>query len=175
VTAPAGTATVGTVYLADANILLRLMQPEHPHHVLTRAALGTLRSRGDRVVTTSQSLYEFWTVATRPSVDNGLGKTPAQVGAWLSFFEQHLPPLPELPLYVEWKRLATDYNVQGKQGHDARLVAAMKVHGITHLLTFNAAHFRRFEAGEGIMVVEPQSLSTGAPLPSTAPLLPPIG
>ena len=165
-----GTATIGTVHLADANILLRLMQPEHPHHALTRAALGTLRSRGDRVVTASQSLYEFWTVATRPAANNGLGKTPAQAGAWLSFFEQHLPPLPELSLYAEWKRLAVAYGVQGKQGHDARLVAAMKVHGITHLLTFNAAHFRRFETGEGITIIDPQSVSTSMPVTPTEAL-----
>ena len=34
--------------------------------------------------------------------------------------------------------------VVGKSAHDARLVAAMEPHGLTHLLTFNLADFRRY-------------------------------
>jgi hypothetical protein len=34
--------------------------------------------------------------------------------------------------------------VQGKQAHDARLVAAMQRHGPSHLLTFNTADFQRY-------------------------------
>jgi predicted nucleic acid-binding protein len=34
--------------------------------------------------------------------------------------------------------------VIGKQAHDARLVAAMKVHDLRHLLTFNDTDFKRF-------------------------------
>jgi predicted nucleic acid-binding protein len=34
--------------------------------------------------------------------------------------------------------------VSGKQAHDARIVAAMKVHGVTHLLTFNTDDFKRY-------------------------------
>lgn len=33
----------------------------------------------------------------------------------------------------------------GKQVHDANLVATMHAYGIDHLLTLNAADFRRFE------------------------------
>jgi predicted nucleic acid-binding protein len=34
--------------------------------------------------------------------------------------------------------------VQGKQAHDARLVAAMKRHSINQILTFNTADFARY-------------------------------
>jgi hypothetical protein len=44
----------------------------------------------------------------------------------------------------------------GKNAHDARLVAAMRVHGLTHLLTFNAQDFRRYP---GINVVTPGDLA----------------
>ncbi|MBY0514401.1 MAG: hypothetical protein K2P78_10870 [Gemmataceae bacterium] len=43
-----------------------------------------------------------------------------------------------------WERLVSQFAVLGKNAHDARLVAAMMVHGVTHFLTFNDADFRRF-------------------------------
>src|SRR3954471_6267808 len=46
--------------------------------------------------------------------------------------------------YGVWEQLVTGTPVVGKNGHDARLVAAMTVHGLTHLLTFNAQDFRQF-------------------------------
>jgi len=41
---------------------------------------------------------------------------------------------------------------RGKQVHDANLVATMLVHGVTRLLTFNVADFRRFGA---VIALEP--------------------
>ena len=36
------------------------------------------------------------------------------------------------------------YGVIGVNVHDARLVAAMLVHGLTHILTFNTTDFARY-------------------------------
>ena len=36
--------------------------------------------------------------------------------------------------------------VLGKNGHDARFVAAMVTYGLTHLLTFNTQDFRQYAA-----------------------------
>jgi predicted nucleic acid-binding protein len=47
------------------------------------------------------------------------------------------------------------YGVSGVQVHDARLAAAMRVHGMTHILTFNPADFQRYP---GITVVHPANL-----------------
>lgn len=44
----------------------------------------------------------------------------------------------------------------GKKVHDARLVAAMITHQITHLLTFNIDDFKRFSE---IVVVDPRSVT----------------
>ena len=52
--------------------------------------------------------------------------------------------------------LVIDYRVSGVQVHDARLVAAMLAHGVTHILTFNTADFARY-APEGIVAVAPAS------------------
>jgi predicted nucleic acid-binding protein len=47
------------------------------------------------------------------------------------------------------------YAVSGMKVYDARLVASMKAYGITHLLTFNADDFRRYQDITGI---EPQQV-----------------
>jgi len=52
--------------------------------------------------------------------------------------------LPDTPdIFSEWERIVLKNKVAGKQAHDARLVAAMSVHDLTHLLTFNAGDFKR--------------------------------
>jgi hypothetical protein len=49
--------------------------------------------------------------------------------------------------------------VVGKQVHDARLVAVCHVHAVTHVLTFNVAHFARLAGfGPGVVVVDPASV-----------------
>ena len=49
--------------------------------------------------------------------------------------------------------------VLGKQAHDARLVAACRVHGSAGILTFNVGHFARL-AGfwPTIRVIDPASV-----------------
>ena len=64
--------------------------------------------------------------------------------------------LPELPLLEEWERLVTRYRVLGRNTDDARLVAAMKVHGIENLLTFDVQDFKRYP---DISVLDPNALS----------------
>ena len=50
-----------------------------------------------------------------------------------------------------------DYGVSGVQVHDARLVATMIVHGVTHILTFNTSDFVRY-APQGIVAVDPATV-----------------
>jgi predicted nucleic acid-binding protein len=46
--------------------------------------------------------------------------------------------LPETArVHYEWRRLVVAHSVSGVQVHDAHLVAAMVVHGIQDILTFN--------------------------------------
>ena len=52
--------------------------------------------------------------------------------------------------------IVDQHKVIGRQAHDARLVAAMKVHNVTHLLTFNPDDFKRFSE---ITVVNPQDVT----------------
>jgi len=59
-------------------------------------------------------------------------------------------------VYQTWLQLIHDYRVRGIQVHDARLVAAMLVHGIPKILTLNIADFGRY-AGI-VTAIHPESL-----------------
>jgi predicted nucleic acid-binding protein len=113
-----------------------------------------------------QNLYEFWVVCTRPLANNGLGKTAVEAAAELANAKTLFTLLDDTPAILPaWEQLVTTHAVLGKNAHDARLVAAMLVHGVTHLLTFNDADFRRFTA---ITVLTPSAVLTPAPPPPPA-------
>ena len=64
--------------------------------------------------------------------------------------------LPETPaIYPVWEALVVQNQVMGKPAHDARLVAAMRVHGLTAILTFDRTGFSRYP---GIEVVHPEQI-----------------
>jgi hypothetical protein len=54
------------------------------------------------------------------------------------------------------RRLLVNYGVSGVQVHDAHLVAAMLVHGVKTILTFNTKDFARFA---GIEAVHPEKIA----------------
>ena len=142
--------------LLDANIPGRMAEGGHSQQQIAVDAVAALISRGDSPCLVPQVLYEFWVVATRPIASNGLGLSAREAAAELSRLEMLYPLLQDNPaIYPEWRRIVALHQVLGKSAHDARLVAAMAVHGITHLLTFNAGHFARFP---GIVVLEPTIL-----------------
>lgn len=119
-------------------------------------AVNALRLQGKQFWLTSQNLVEFWAVATRPTERNGLGFTPEQAETEIIRLQVLFPLLPDdLAVYVEWKRLVAAHRVVGLRVYDTRLVAAMHVHGLTHILTFNVEDFRRYD---GVTVVHPQEL-----------------
>ena len=145
-------------YLVDTNILLRLVDRNHPQHPIIRKAIRILRSQGDNLYITPQNCAEFWNVATRPSNKNGFGLDLEKTAKLLRLIERIFPVVSDSKdIYPEWKRLVRDFQVMGVQVHDARLVAAMKIHSITHILTFNVGDFERYRA-EGIEAVSPQDL-----------------
>jgi predicted nucleic acid-binding protein len=151
-------------YLADTNILLRSVQPAHPMHRDAVRAVTILLASGNEVCVFNQSLIEFWNAATRDPDKNGLGLTPAQTDAEVRRIETLLMILPDHPaVYPEWRLLVVAHSVSGKQVHDTRIAAAMKVYGITHLLTFNGGDFKRFSH---VTVVDPESIVTPPPQPA---------
>ena len=108
-------------------------------------AIATLRGRGEQLHIVPQNLIEFWNVYTRPLERNGLGHTAAEAEAEVNRLKAFFSLLPDTSeIYQEWERLVVVYAVRGVNVHDARLVAAMLVHGLTHVLTFNISDFARY-------------------------------
>jgi len=134
---------------------VRLLQPHHPDCSIAERAINVLHSRNEVLTITTQNLVEFWAVITRPAGENGLGFTIEQAAEEVGVLKRLFVLLPEVPLLQEWERLTTTYRVSGKTIHDARLVAAMIVHGIGSILTFNVQDFARFTE---ILVVDPRKV-----------------
>ncbi len=125
-------------------------------HVQAFNAVVELFSQGNSLHVIPQNLIEFWSVATRPADKNGLGFTVSEADSDVSALESIFTILPDLPaIYSEWRKLVVAHSVQGKQVHDTRIVASMNVHGISELLTFNAADFKRFS---NITILDPTSI-----------------
>lgn len=61
-------------------------------------------------------------------------------------------------IYLIWEVLVTQQQVVGKPVHDARLVAAMRAHGLNAILAFDKAGF---SPCPGIQVVHPADIVVG--------------
>jgi predicted nucleic acid-binding protein len=100
-----------------------------------------------------QNLVEFWNASTRPANANGLGFSPEQAARYVDRFQTLLRLVPETPeIFPSWRRLVLEHRVSGIQVHDARIVAAMRVHQVNKILSFDLDDFTRYS---GITVVHP--------------------
>ena len=146
------------IYLVDTNVLLRFSRLENPRYQISRDAVHKLEADGHQLQTTLQNFAEFWNVSTRPTERNGFGRTSVETDELLQNLETAFSLLPDSPeVYPEWRRLVVDYDVSGVQVHDARLVAAMIVYNVTHILTFDVKDFERY-APERIVAVDPAAV-----------------
>ncbi len=134
-------------FLLDTSILVRLANTSDGQHATAAQAVLELHRRGEVLHVTPQVLIEFRNVATRPVSVNGAGLSIVEAEAHASAFESRFPLLAETPaIFTNWKAIVAALGIIGKQVHDARLVAVCHAHAVTHLLTFNVAHFVRMAA-----------------------------
>lgn len=149
--------------LVDTNILARAAQLTHPMSISSNQATKELAKRGDELICIPQICYEFWVVATRPAQANGLGMDTLLVASELVRLQHTMTFLNDPPtLFKEWITLVNQYAIAGKRAHDARLVAAMQLHQITHILTLNPQDFQSFA---GITVLTPVDVLSSTPIP----------
>jgi len=79
----------------------------------------------------------------------------------LTQVEAAFPLLNDKPdLFAAWRKLVVAHNCKGKVAHDSRLVAVMKTHGVTHIISFNVGDFARYP---GVTVLDPNILAASAP------------
>ncbi len=144
-------------HLLDTNILLRLSKYDDSEQGRIKIAIERLIEKGSDLCYTPQNVVEFWNVFTRPRERNGFGLTTAEADREAALIERQFTLLPDDErIYPEWRRLVVEYSISGTKVHDARLVAAMKVHAITRLLTLNTGDFARYP---GITAVHPREVA----------------
>ncbi|NLE39581.1 MAG: PIN domain-containing protein [Pirellulaceae bacterium] len=142
-------------YLLDTNVLLRAAAPKSAHHTAAVESIKRILARGDEMFLVPQVLVEFWSVATRPVEVNGYGWPAKEAEAKVAELLRQFPLLPEGPaVFPEWLRLVSRHGIIGKQVHDARLIAQLNVHGVSHLLTFNVGDFQPY----GTQAVSPEQV-----------------
>ena len=143
-------------YLIDSNILLRISRRDDPDYRIVDGALERLLKQGSALYYTHQNIAEFWNVWTRPADKNGFGLGGETAEREIRKFEGMMKfAADSAAAYDRWRQLVRNYGVMGIQVHDARLVAAMLVHGIPNLLTLNVTDFARY--ADVITAVHPRS------------------
>lgn len=146
-----------TRYLLDTNVVMRFCNSSDVQYPLAVDAISCLLAQQDECLLTAQVLIEFWVVATRPVEVNGLGWTTEQTRSTVDQLLDRFPLLEESSqIFPNWLNLATNSKVIGKRTHDARIIAVMLAHNITHLLTFNPGDFA---ITPSITIVHPQELA----------------
>ena len=95
--------------------------------------------------------------------NNGLGLSASETGSEIASILSSFPLINDTPaLFSEWRALVTAHGCMGKIAHDARIAAALRTHGLTHLLTFNVGDFARFP---GITILDPKVIAASVPVP----------
>lgn len=145
--------------LVDSNVLLRRAQVASAQHRSTLYALTELVRARMVMFVVPQVVYEFWSAATRPIKDNGLGMEPAVAERSVAELLRDFVILKdERGIFGTWQSLVSIHGVRGKHTYDALLIAAMQRHGISNLLTFNVADFKNFPS---INAFSPEDVQAG--------------
>ncbi len=96
--------------------------------------------------------------ALAPEGENGLGMLVDEAAREIAQLRRlFVLYRAERAIFPEWERLVIDHAVKRRAAHDARLVAAMLRHNLSHILTFNIADFARFA---NIQLIEPGSIAS---------------
>lgn len=148
-------------YLIDTSVIIRTIHNDSLQQIPAINALAKLRSQGEMLCVVPQNLIEFWAVATRPISANGVGLSIEEAESEIAQIKLHFVLKTEdKTIFENWQRLVKTYRVSGKTTHDARIVAAMQMHGIMNLLTFNVSDFQRYSSL--ISVKSPQDIISQA-------------
>lgn len=134
--------------LIDTNVLLRFFDAASPQQESAKTATRLGVEHGWDLCVAPQTIYEFWVVAAQPfgPPQNGLGYSTEEAASFVDGLLETMRLLDDPPdLFDRWRTLVETHGVKGKPAHDARIVAAMQGHGVTHLLTFNVRDFTRYD------------------------------
>ena len=130
--------------LVDTNVLVRSIERGHIHQLPAINAMRFLRIDQDQeIVVVPQVLVELYAVCTRSQ--GGLALSPDQAIGEIASIKNNCRVFPEHPeIFTQWENLVGKYKPKNRHVFDVRLVAAMLVHQIPQLLSFNDQDFVKF-------------------------------
>jgi predicted nucleic acid-binding protein len=132
--------------LLDTNIVLRSNQTNATEYAEVVGKISSWILQGEKLIIASQTLYEFYVVATRPIAQNGFGLEAIEAQEAMEKLTKAYILLPDNEKILPyWLHLIKKYEVKGKKSHDTRLVAFMLSHQISNLYTLNTQDFTRFQ------------------------------
>ena len=137
-------------YLVDTN-LWRALAVSDSRKSLAREVIKKLLRDGAELCVFPQNLIELWSVATRPPQENGFGKSIAATDRYCRYIQSFATLLPDpQDLFRKWQELVNVYQIAGKKVFDTRLAAAMILHNVPPILTFNTRDFARYSEIESV-------------------------
>lgn len=133
----------------DTNVLVYANVIETPFHEQALAAIKAAYQANRTIWISRQVIREYLVILTRPQAFQNLPKATVleQVDQFIGRFQVADDTA---SVTCQLVKLMRDFQVGGKQVHDANIVATMQVQGIRHLLTHNEKDFARF--GQVIVV-----------------------
>lgn len=144
----------------DTNVLLRSLIDQFPESDVCKTLIIAQRRADVELWISRQVLREQLVQFTHPrtlTTPLTTEQTQAQVEALLSLFWVADETFVTTTLLFA---LIRDYEVRGKQVHDANIVASMLANGIDTLLTPNTADFKRYQ--DKITLVVPGAENTAS-------------
>lgn len=142
--------TGGKVFI-DTNILLRMLLPNMKQHPEVDALVKHTVSEGAGLWISGQVIREFIVQATHPNtlaepltIEQVVGEIEA-VKPLFQIADETAAVRDQLLTLIQ------EYPTQGKQIHDANLVATMLAYDIRDILTLNVADLKRF--GDKINII----------------------
>ena len=127
----------------DTNVLIYANVAESPFHESAINAIKTAQQAERTLWISRQVIREYLVSLTRPQTFKTLPKSTVldQVDQFIERFDvaDDIPAVTE-----QLTQLLKDYQVGGKQIHDANIVATMLAYQIPCLLTHNLKDFERF-------------------------------
>jgi predicted nucleic acid-binding protein len=147
--------TAGSPVFVDTNILVYFTFAYFAEHQAARRRLSEYESLPVRLWTSRQVLREFLSVATRPSFLTPLPSPQFLAKAVEAFENRFEIAVDDREVTARLLELVENPGAQGKQVHDANIVATMRRHRIPYLVTHNTADFRRYAPWVSVLPLIP--------------------
>jgi toxin-antitoxin system PIN domain toxin len=130
--------------LLDTSLLIAASVEEHPSHGASVAYLDRLADHRTPTCITPQICREFMSVLTRAAIGPRAFSVPEALQA-LQVWRTNCGVLGESePVLQRWLQLVEQFQVRGKQVHDAHIVATMLSHDVARIATWNIIDFERY-------------------------------